>query len=213
MSVYEISGNSYKLTITQGKTDCFEEYKIKVLQNECVITSADTEGIRRALVYFEDLILESEATYLKPFEITRHPSVKTRITRGFFSPTNRPPKNIDELYDDVDYYPDEYLNRIAHDGNNGIWIYVHFPNLIPSNVIDEYGKNSAKRIEKLKKVVKKCAQYGIKVYIFAVEPEGLDPELNKKYPNMNGRPVWDRYTFCTNSELGEKYCIDATDFK
>ncbi len=139
--------------------------------------------------------------------------IKTRITRGFFSPTNRPPKNIDELWDDVDYYPEEYLNRLAHDGNNGIWIYTHFCDLIPSKIIPEYGQNSARRIKKLKRVVKKCARYGIKVYIFAVEPNQLTGELQEKYPELCGEKIWDgSHTFCTHSEKGEQYCIEATQW-
>lgn len=213
LNVYGIAGNAYRITVMYEETGCFEEYSVSVAPNGCVITSADTEGIRRALIYLEDCFIESEAAYLKPGKTKRRPFVKTRITRGFFSPTNRPPKNIDELYDDTDYYPDEYLNRIAHDGNNGIWIYTHFSDLIASSVISEYGTESERRIQKLQKVVKKCAQYGIKVYLFAVEPECLSRELAHKYAGIIGRERWDgRYTFCTNSELGEQYCIEATEW-
>jgi len=135
LDVYEMAGNSYPLRIHKGSTNCFEEYILSVSDKECVITSADTEGIRRALVYLEDLITESEAPFLVPFEERRTPVVKSRITRGFFSPTNRVPERVDELFNDVDYYPDDYLNRIAHDGNNGIWIYVYFSDLVPSDII------------------------------------------------------------------------------
>lgn len=56
LDVYEMAGNSYPLRIRKGTTNCFEEYILSVSDKECVITSADTEGIRRALVYLEDLI-------------------------------------------------------------------------------------------------------------------------------------------------------------
>lgn len=213
LKVYEIDGNSYSVTVQKGKTSCFEEYTVEIAEGECTITAEDTEGIRRALVFLEDMIIEREAPFLKPGKITRRPVIKTRITRGFFSPTNRPPKNVDELWDEVDYYPDEYLNRIAHDGNNGIWIYTHFCDLIPSKIIPEYGHDSARRIKKLKSVVKKCARYGIKVYIFAVEPHQLSKELEQKHPEILGGTLWDKsHSFCTYTDAGARYCIESTEW-
>lgn len=212
LDVYEIGGNKYSVSIKNGKTSCFEEYRLTVKPEGCVIEADDTEGIRRGLVYLEDLIIKSEGAYLPDTDITRRPVIKSRITRGFFSPTNRPPKNIDELWDEVDYYPDEYLNRLAHDGNNGIWIYTHFKDLIPSAVIPEYGEGSERRIEKLKQVVKKCARYGVKVYVFAVEPWGLTEELRDKYRDILGSPGFDRPAFCTRSERGREYCIESVQW-
>ena len=208
LTVYEIEGNSHKINLIKCETSCFEEYTISIDKDIC-ISANDTEGIRRGLVYLEDLIIEAEAPFLKKQIITKRPVIKSRITRGFFSPTNRPPHNIDELWDDVDYYPDEYLNRLAHDGNNGIWIYTRFCDLIPSDIIPEYGKGSEKRIAKLKKVVAKCARYGIKVYVFAVEPAGLTPDMREKYPDIPGTMGYDRPAFCTRSKRGREYCIES----
>ncbi len=212
LKVYEIGGNRFPVRIELAETSCFEEHNITVTETECIICSADTEGVRRALIYLEDLLIESEGAYVKPFTETRKPAIKSRITRCFFSPTNRPPNRVDELLNDIDYYPDNYLNRIAHDGNNGIWIYTYFSDLLPSDIIEEYGKESAPRLEKLKKVVAKCARYGIKVYIFGVEPFGMDGEMAEKYSDMQGVPAWgNKNCFCTHSERGEKYCIEATE--
>ncbi|MBQ2966679.1 MAG: hypothetical protein IJE10_00990 [Clostridia bacterium] len=211
LKVYEMGGTRYPVRIEMGKTSCFEEHIVTVSESECVICSADTEGVRRALVHLEDLITESEAPFLKPFTETRKPAVKSRITRGFFSPTNREPNRVDELFNDVDYYPDNYLNRIAHDGNNGIWIYTYFSDLLTSDIITEYGEGSEQRLEKLRKVVEKCARYGIKVYVFGVEPSGLPEDLAGKYPEINGAPGWNRPAFCTHTEEGAKYCIEMTE--
>lgn len=212
LTVCDIAGSRFPVSIEQAETSCFEEHTLTLTPEGLRITANDTEGIRRALVYLENILTESEAAFLRPFTKTRRPTIKSRITRGFFSPTNRPPKNIDELWDDVDYYPDNYLNRIAHDGNNGIWIYTHFYDLIPSKIIPEYGKDAARRIQKLKKVVQKCARYGVKVYIFGVEPAGLSPELRDKYPEICGAGGAEYPCFCTHSEKGAAYCIEATQW-
>ncbi len=211
LEVYKINGNEFPIYIKKENTDCFEAYKISVNKDGCVITANDAEGIRRALVYLEDEFNRREGPILPIGEIYRKPRIKSRITRGFFSPTNRPPKNIDELLNDVNYYPDEYLNRLAHDGTNGIWIYSRLSDLVKTDIIPEYGLDSDKRIAKLKKIIDRCKRYGIKVYILFIEPASLPDELYKKHPDMGGIFQWwsNSYTFCTSSENGAKYCIEA----
>lgn len=209
--VHEIAGNRYPIRLVKQETECFEAYRIVVDEECCTIEAEDTEGIRRGLIYVEDEMLRREGAILPVGEIARKPVIKARITRGFFSPTNRPPKNQDELMDDVDYYPDEYLNRLAHDGTNGIWIYCHFKELLTSDYFPEYGKDFAKRIAKLRRVVDKCKRYGVKVYVFGVEPSGMVPELAKYHEEALGGTALNDWRFiCTSTEIGQNYSIEMT---
>lgn len=211
LQVYGIAGDRYPVRLVRRNTDCFEAYKICVEENGCTVEAEDTEGIRRALIYLEDEMQRREGAILPRGEISKKPYIRTRITRGFFSPTNRPPKNQDELLDDIDYYPDEYLNRLAHDGTNGLWIYTYFNNLMTSDIFTEYGKDSQKRIQKLKKVVDKCKRYGVKVYVFGVEPFAMDLAIADKYDDALGGVTYNgRRTICTYSQKGADYCIEVT---
>ena len=108
LSVYNLAGGEYPIRTVLGVTPCREAYSLTVTKEECIVSAADTEGIRRALVWIEDEMHRREGSFLPLGTTTRQPHVKTRITRCFFSPTNRPPKNGEELGDDVDYYPDGY---------------------------------------------------------------------------------------------------------
>lgn len=211
LTLYEVAGNRYPIRIVKGETTVFEAFTIQVTESGCTILSADTEGVRRALIYLEDEMCRRSGALLPAGEISRHPVIRERITRGFFSPTNRPPKNIDELMDDVDYYPDEYLNRLAHDGTNGLWIYTHFHDLLTSDIVPEHGKESAQRIDKLKRVVAKCKRYGVKVWIFGVEPFALATDVAEAHPDMVGPKGWNgRRCVCTYSEEGAAYCVELT---
>jgi len=183
-----------------------------------VIAAADTEGIRRGIFRLEDELKAREGAFLEKGMVKRTPHIRKRIVRGVFSPTNRPPKNGDELSDEVDYYPEEYLNRLAHDGTNGLWIYTRFSDIIPSEVITEYGQGYEKRIEKLNRVCARCERYGIGVYVFAIEPEApKDPKIIGKYEALLGtesghaelRQMNGIRAFCTHTEPGRRYCIDA----
>ncbi len=211
--LYEIDGKAYPVQLKRRITGTFEEYTVNVLSDRTEVYANDTEGIRRALVYIMDEINRREGAYLPLGEITKRPVIKSRITRGFFSPTNRPPKNGDELSDDIDYYPDEYLNRLMHDGTNGIWIYTSFKALLSSAYFPEFGEGGEERIKKLRKVVAKCKRYGIKVYVFAIEPMNLSPEMAKRHPEVLGADVQGgvAHPFCLMTEVGRAYITEATE--
>lgn len=205
ISLCSIDGDKYCVRLIEKEVCGYESYEIKVDINQCVICANDNAGFIRALVEIEDEMIRREGPYIQKGTRQRKPILTDRITRGFFSPTNRPPKNGDELLDDVDYYPDEYLNRLMHDGTNGLWIYSSFRQLVKSPVMEEYGENGEKRIEKLNSVIKKCKRYGIKVFLFAIEPIGFDEQQARKYPHMVGQDMGElasgqyKYTMCTHT--------------
>ncbi|MBE6645074.1 MAG: hypothetical protein E7612_06840 [Ruminococcaceae bacterium] len=211
--IFEISGDRYPIILKKIDTDTYESFEIEIRESEAVIKSGDTEGVRRAIVYIEDEMRKRGGAFLPKGKIKKKPWIKSRITRGFFSPTNRAPKFGDELFDDIDYYPDEYLNRLAHDGTNGIWIYTSFRALMPSNIFSEYGEGGEKRIEKLRAVVKKCALYGIKVYVFAIEPMHLVGEMAEKYEDATGafNSEFGMHAICTSTEQGKRYLLESVE--
>ena len=50
----------------------------------------------------------------------------------------------DELMDNVDYYPDQYLNRLAHEGVNGLWLTIEFRDLVATTYTPDAGKDGEK---------------------------------------------------------------------
>ncbi|MBN2375824.1 MAG: hypothetical protein JXD22_05470 [Sedimentisphaerales bacterium] len=197
----------FVIEIAKAETTTFEAYRIEVTSDRCRILAADTEGIRRGIFYIEDMMLRAGGPFLPLGTIERKPFIKSRISRCFFGPINRPPRNRDELMDDVDYYPDQYLNRIAHEGINGLWLSVQFKNLCKTSIVPEFGKNAERQLDKLRKTVEKCRRYGIRVYIFAIEPASWTFPASEKYPELiaaNG-------LFCPGSEAAQKYLYEATN--
>lgn len=206
-------GNYYPVRILFAEGYSEESYKISVSKSECVIYSSDSEGARRAVYYLEEEMIKREGAFLPLGDIVRTAHITRRITRGFFSPTNRAPKWGDELLDDIDYYSENYLNRLAHNGTNGLWIYTSFAQLISSPYIPSKDQNCGKRMEKLRSVVAKCKKYGIRVYLFAIEPMGLLKEEWEPYEDMLGPivPSIPRRMFCPRIEKTQKhiiYCLE-----
>lgn len=130
----------------------------------------------------EELAAPVEGAAWKP---VGEPWLKDRISRCFFGPIKREPYYRDELMDDVDYYPDGYLAKLQRDGVNGLWITVEFHEIAETRFFAR-DPNAEKRIGKLRRTVEKCARYGIKVWIFVLEPKWLkeDHPFRRANPGM-----------------------------
>jgi len=116
----------------------------------------------------------------------------------------------DELMDDVDYYPDNYLNRLAHEGVNGLWLTIEFRDLVSTRFTPANGKDAEKRLKKLKQTVEKCLRYGIKTYIFCIEPRAWasdDPTL-KSFPILAGH---NGSLFCPLSAEADEYLYESVN--
>lgn len=202
-------GDDFVFRTVHSRVMAEESYRITVSENECLIESADTEGIRRALFYIEDEMHRREGTFLPFGVIFRYAVIKRRISRGFLNP-HYCPGCEGELEDDTEYYTDDYLNRLAHDGVNGLWVQERLRVIVPSDIIPEYGRNGKQRVERLNRLIQRCKRYGIKVYLEGIEPASTlqNPEL-KNHPDLFGQSFGDEYTFCASTEKGKKYIEES----
>lgn len=198
----------FRIRTGPGSTEVREAYRLVVTPEGCDILAADTEGIRRGLFLLEDEMLRACGPFLPLGTIERKPLIRTRISRCFFGPIHRPPRNRDELTDEVNYYPDEYLNRLAHEGISGLWLTIHFDEICPQSVIPEYGRDPRPRLAKLRETVARCARYGIRIYAYCNEPRPLAPDspAAKAHPELLGVPAYGgRHYFCTSSPTALAY--------
>jgi len=204
LSLFCEGENSYVFRIVQTELD-EEAFRLLVSDSECVIFAGDTEGVRRALYFIEDEMIRRDGPFLPKGILERKPQIKRRITRNFFTPHEA----NQELQSVQDFYPDGYLARLAHEGINGLWIFLQFDSLLPSHIVSEYGRNSEKMLEKLRSIVKKCARYGIRVYGLGVEPHSThnNEVLREKYSGMLGSPFWGgkQKAVCPSTKKGRAY--------
>ncbi len=158
-----------------------EKFTIEVKKSSITIFAASTRGIRQALIFIEDEIIKQNAPILPIKTFNRTPSIKTRISRCFFTPPSHASAqgSVNELMSDIDYYPDNYLNRLAHNGINGLWIGTSFRTMLKSKIFTEYGFEEEIQVKKLNQVIEKCKKFGIDVYLFVTEPASscYSPEI------------------------------------
>ena len=191
------------LLITQyGKTQCFEAYTCETSPGKCIVSAADTEGIRRGLYELSGLLEHLDPRELPCQTVSRKPWLKTRIARCFFGPIKRPPFNRDELTDDVDYYPDCYLDRLAFEAVNMLWISISLKDYLPD------APERPQRIAKLTKVVAKCRRYGIRISIFCNEPSSVPHNGVSPFGYSDGPLFLGVHLFCAHQENAVKRLKD-----
>ena len=190
-----------------------EAYRIDVAKDGVTLAAGDDDGLRRAVYKFEDMLLGSDAPALALGATSRRPWVRNRISRCFFGPIKRPPFNRDELLDDIDYYPEAYLNRLAHEGVNGLWLTIEFRDIAKTSFFAP-SPEADRRLGKLRRTVEKCRRYGIGTWIFCIEPRRLEdlPELRNRHPEIAGTSIHGQYTVtCTATETARRYLEEATE--
>ncbi len=200
------------VTTAKTTTDVPEAYAIEIARDGVRLLAGDTEGIRRAIFHLEELIAAVDGPFLSPGVIRKQPWLRNRITRCFFGPIKRPPLNRDELMDDVDYYPDAYLNRLAHEGMNGLWLSVEWKDVTKTS-FRAPSPDRERRLAKLRRTVEKCARYGIKVWLYSNEPVGFfsaDDLMLQAHPDLAGAGGPSRRYVCPNSKAGQQFIYEST---
>jgi len=204
----------YRIRLARGDDSVREAFQIEVRKADCSIVAGDVEGIRRGLFLLEEWMLAAGGPFLPLGVTARKPWVRTRIARNFYSPIKRPPFNRDELADEEDYYPDAYLNRLAHEGINGLWLSVELRDLCRSRFFPAFGRDAAKRLAKLRHAVERCARHGIRLFAFMIEPVSFGPsadqiplEQGERHPELLGCGEGSKRFFCTGGEAGQA-CLE-----
>ncbi len=139
------------------------------------------------------------------------PWVKNRISRCFFGPIKRAPLFHDELMDDVDYYPDAYLDRLAGEGVNGLWLTIEWRDLATTSFAAP-SPDAPGRIAKLRRTVDKCLAHGIKIWAFCIEPKAVradDPLFVNHRDMFNPHPTHHGYVVCPSTEKGRRYIRES----
>ena len=108
--------------------------------------------------------------------------------------------------DDVDYYPEPYLDRLAHEGINGLWLTIEWRDLAETS-FTKRSPDAMRRIEKLRKTVARCLKYGIKTWVFCIEPHrcGKDDPLFREHPELFGCTTAGEALTCPLQQTAQRY--------
>jgi hypothetical protein len=191
-----------------------EKCRVTIAPDGGLIEAEDLAGLRRALFNLEDEMTGRRFPALPPGVSTDHTTVRVRVSRSPLA-TYRFGGGW-ELSHGEDFYPDEYLNALAHCRINGIWVAGLFRELLKSEVLPEISPEvDSEALARLRKLTERAANYGIRVYLFCMEPRSLHPEhpVFAAHPELRGticgHGEYTVATLCFQQEAVRHYLREA----
>ena len=95
--------------------------------------------------------------------------------------------------------PDGYLDRVAANGMDGVWIQGVLNTLAPSKAFPEFGKGWETRLRNLRALVERADRFGLRVYLYLNEPRAMPAEFFQNRPGIRGTKDQAVYAMCTSA--------------
>ena len=174
-----------------------------------------TEEEKRETERLAELVKrEFIADYAKPFEFYKTEAIRRERSSGD-SGFDKIVYSYSMLYGDTflegdEIVPDEMLERLQAVGVNGLWMQGVLSKLSPYPFVEGLDEGYEQRRENLKKIIEKCAKYGIGVYLYFNEPRGVSQhQLTEKTEKLKGRFFNDTWSLCTTHKEVQDYLYGA----
>ncbi len=204
---FSLDGNEKCITLCLFDEKKEEEYhEIEITSQGITVYGADSAAILRALVYLEDCANAKGSFSFETGRIKRRARFKTRLIYSFCGLYN------DALdTDSRTWCPDALLESYSQNGINAIWIQgilyrlAHFP-FEPS-----LSCGMEKRLARLNELIERCADYGIKVFLYLNEPRAMEESFFEKHPTIMGAKRRTLRCMCSSSEEVDRYVRDAVE--
>ena len=136
-------------------------YRIIVRPDEVVVTANSGKGLFAATVYLEEQMAEAKGPFLRIGETDRRPLFSPRMVHSGY---------------ELDSFPEDYMNRLAHDGYDTLLVFVKGANLSPRGEID------------FNALIDTAARYGLDVYAYSYM-------VSEKHPDDEGAEEYYESTY------------------
>ncbi len=117
---------------------------------------------------------------------------------------------------EISSYPEGLLQKLAAHGVNAVWLHTVLRTLAKDPRYPEFGDGCERRMENLRRLVARCAKYGIKVYLYMNEPRGMPDEFFRKDPAREAlrgtyARSWDLWAMCTSVPEVRRWVRDSLE--
>lgn len=145
-----------------------QAYRLDVRPASVHLWGGDAAGVMYAIHRLEELMTPYCRPALPPGVLVCHPVLHTRIYRSPVAPYY-----VNEAVTGEEYYPEAFLDRLAHHGFNGIWTHVRLRDLARSPLFPDYGMQAEEHLDYLRRLIERAGRYHIGVYLYLTEPLGM----------------------------------------
>ena len=118
--------------------------------------------------------------------------------------------------DEVGSYPEGLLQKLAAQGVNAVWLHTVLRTLAKDPKYPEFGEGSERRIANLNRLVKRCAKYGIKVFLYMNEPRAMPDDFFRGHPEREAfrgcdDRNWPVFAMCTSCAEVRRWVRDSLE--
>ena len=181
-----------------------EAFRIDIGERRVRLASGDITGLRQGVHYLLDQIEENGGPYLNRGEVVREAVVDPRYCYSYFALYGDP-----LLEPDLDPFPDNYLDRLARLGLNGVWMQGVLNGLSRSDTFPEFGDRSEERLANLRKLARRVRARGMKLFLYFNEPRAQSPEFFRNRPEMLGAERQGFHAMCTSIPAVREWITDG----
>ncbi|WP_409342444.1 hypothetical protein [Paenibacillus sp. MBLB4367] len=158
-----------------------ESHAIEVSAHAVTIRAVDEPGLLRGFQWITKCMEGHGGPQLKREHTQRKTKMDLRFIYSYFAVFGDP------LIDpEVDPYPDALLESLSELGVNGVWLHTVLYNLVPWDAAPELSVHWEKRLDGLRRLTERAAEYGIGVYLYFNEPREMPLSFFERYPEWKG---------------------------
>lgn len=109
----------------------------------------------------------------------------------------------------IDPFPPGYLDRMTISGMDSTWLHIVLSKLTPFPWDSSISKDWEIRLNNLQKLVDKCNNHGIGIYLYLNEPRYMPLSFYETYPQYKGVERNGEAALCTSHPDIQKYIVDS----
>ena len=226
-----------RLRVDESVGEHPEAHRLSVSEDGIEVAGASPVGLLHGTFRLIALMRERGGPFVPPVTESRSPLFEHRIHRSALSPfyveeltgfVGAPfesnwktveceyPAYIEEDAGPDQFYHENVLLRLAMHGFNGIWIRGALRKFAKNSAFPGFGENAETICAELRKLCKRAARFGMKVYLYMNEPMGLDEDdpFWEDYPQVKGplchlKPV--NY-LCSSTDEVKTYLRESSQY-
>ncbi|MEF3301974.1 hypothetical protein [Paenibacillus sp. GYB003] len=195
-----------RLRVVSDGARLAESHSIEAAPNGVIVEAVDEPGLLRGLQWLERQMERRGGPHVAYGRTIRETKIDLRYVYSYFAVYGDP------LIDpELDPYPDDLLERLSELGVNGIWLQSVLYNLIPWEEAPELSAGWEKRLDGLRRLVERAADYGIGVYLYYNEPRAMPLPFFDKRPEWKGHSEMGIHaSLCTSQPEVRRYLKEST---
>lgn len=192
------NGGTLRLLLDPDIASIPDSFEIRIEADSVTVLASGPGGIRQGIYEMQTRMEQRQGPFLPKGTIRRVRRLDTTYLYSYVALFGDP-----LMEEDIDPFPPAYLEKLARLGVNGVWLQGVLRQLSPSRIFPEFGEDWQTRLQRLNRLVDRCAKYGMKVLLYINEPRAMPESFFRDRPEIKGTyDVADpRYfAMCTNTE-------------